>query len=105
MQKVTISSLDDDKIFDKESVNLIYSLPEKSFVLITDQNNSIFVAKINKISIKNLPNDAIKNKEYSILSNKKIIDEIYSSYDLALNKKYKVKVFENTLERIKNNFK
>ena len=84
---------------------MIYSLPEKSFVLITDPSNSIFVAKINKISIKNLPNDGIKNKEYSILSNKKIIDEIYSSYDLALNKKYKVKVFQNTLERIKNNFK
>ena len=105
MQNAIISSLDDDKIFDKESVNLIYSLPEKSFVLITDPNNSIFVAKINKISIKNLPNDGVKNKEYSILSNKKIIDEIYSSYDLALNKKYKVKVFQNTLERIKNNFK
>ena len=105
MQNTIISSLDDDKIFDKESVNLIYSLPEKSFVLITDHNNSIFIAKINMISIKNLPNDGEKNKEYSILSNKKIIDEIYSSYDLALNKKYKVKVFQNTLERIKNNFK
>ena len=35
----------------------------------------------------------------------KIIDEIYSSYDLSLNIKYRVKVFENTLDRIKNNFK
>ena len=38
-------------------------------------------------------------------SNNKILDEIYSSYDLSLNKKYKVKVFQKTLDRIKNNFK
>ena len=38
-------------------------------------------------------------------SNTKIKDEIYSSYDLALSKKYKVKIFQATVERIKNNFK
>ena len=38
-------------------------------------------------------------------SNTKIKDEIYSSYDLALSKKYKVEVFQQTLDRIKNNFK
>ncbi len=101
----TLNSLDDEKVFDKESIKLIYSLPEKSFVLITDVNNSIFVAKINNIFIKNLPNDDVRYNEYSGQSNNRIIDEIYSSYDLALNKKYKVKVFQNTLERIKNNFK
>ena len=105
LKSLTIKSLDDDKIFDKESINLIYSLPEKSFVLITDTNNSIFVAKINNIFIKNLLDNDIKYKDYSSQSNNKIIDEIYSSYDLALNKKYKVKVFQNTLDRIKNNFK
>ena len=105
IQNITIKSLDDDKLFDNESVKLIYSLPEKSFVLITDTKNSIFVAKINNIFIKNLLNENVKYNEYLNESKSKIIDEIYSSYDLALNKKYKVKVFQNTLERIKNNFK
>ena len=50
-------------------------------------------------------NNDEKYKEYLSQSKNKIVDEIYSSYDLALNKKYKVKVFQNTLERIKNNFK
>ena len=100
-----IKSVDDDKIFDKESINLVYSLPINSFVLITDVNNKIYLAKINNIITKNLSKNDINNKEYLVKSNSKIIDEIYSSYDLSLNKKYRVKVFENTLDRIKNNFK
>jgi len=101
-----IKSLDDNKIFDKDSINLVYSLPVNSFVLITDVNNKIYLAKINNINTNNLSmDDDIKNKEYLVKSNSKIIDEIYSSYDLSLNKKYKVKVFNNTLDRIKNNFK
>ena len=83
-----IKSVDDDKVFDKESINLVYSLPINSFVLITDVNNKIYLAKINNIITKNLSKNDINNKEYLIKSNSKIIDEIYSSYDLSLNKKY-----------------
>ena len=101
----TIKSLDDNRIFDKDSVSLIYSLPENSFVLLTNDNNKIFLAKVNKIYTKNLPKNDIENSEYLEISNNKIVEEIYSSYDLALSKKYKVKVFQNTLDRIKNNFK
>ena len=97
--------MSDNKIFDKDSINLVYSLPVNSFVLITDANNQIYLAKINNIITNNLSKDNIKNNQYMVESNNKIIDEIYSSYDLSLNKKYKVKVFQNTLDRIKNNFK
>ena len=100
-----IKSLNDYKIFDKDSINLVYSLPVNSFVLITDEKNQIYLAKINNIIANNLSKEDIKNKEYFLESNNKILDEIYSSYDLSLNKKYKVKVFQKTLDRIKNNFK
>ena len=100
-----IKSSDDNNIFNKDSIKLIYSLPISSFVLISDVNNKIYLAKINNIFIKNLSKNDIKNKEYLAKSNRKIIDEIYNSYDFSLNKKYKVKVFQNTLDRIKNNFK
>jgi len=100
-----IKSADDNKIFDKDSISLVYSLPVDSFVLITDENNNIYLAKINNIISKNLSKDDIKINEYLTKSKNIIIDEIYSSYDLSLNKKYNVKVFENTLDRIKNNFK
>ncbi len=99
-----IKSLDDSDVFDKDSIDLIYSLPVNSFVLITGHSNNIYLARINNIYANNLSKDDIINKEYLVKSNNKIIDEIYSSYDLSLNKKYKVKVFQNTLDRIKNNF-
>jgi len=105
IQNTIINSLDDDKVFDKESIMLLYTLPINSFVLITDVNNNIYLTKIKNIFTNNLSKNDIKYKEYLIKSNSKIIDEIYNSYDLSLNKKYKVKVFENTLDKIKNNFK
>ena len=105
IQNTIINSLDDDKVFDKESIKLLYTLPINSFVLITDVNNNIYLTKIKNIFTNNLSKNDIKYKEYLIKSNSKIIDEIYNSYDLSLNKKYKVKVFENTLDKIKNNFK
>ena len=101
----TIKSANDFGVFDKDSVNLIYSLPIESFVLITDTNNKIHLAKIKNIYVKNLSKDDAKLKEYMEKSNNKIKDEIYSSYDLAISKKYKVKVFQATVDRIKNNFK
>ncbi len=102
---IVINSVNDTNIFDKDSINLIYSLPNKSFVLVTDENNTIYLAKINNISIENLSKDNVNYKEYLAKSNNNIIEEIFSSYDLSLNKKYKVKIFQNTLDRIKNNFK
>jgi len=44
-------------------------------------------------------------KDYALKSNSQIIGEIYSTYDLSLNEKYNVKLFQNTIERVKNNFR
>tara|TARA_B100001996_G_scaffold260384_1_gene202705 strand:+ start:1162 stop:2583 length:1422 start_codon:yes stop_codon:yes gene_type:complete len=102
---VTIKSINDDKIFDKDSIKLIYSLPKNSFVLLTDINDKIYLANIKNILTSNISSDNSVDKIYLSKSNRKILDEIYSSYDLSLNKKYKVKIFQNTIDRIKNNFK
>ena len=34
-----------------------------------------------------------------------IRDTLYSSYDIYLSEKYEIKVFQNTIERLKNNFR
>ena len=44
-------------------------------------------------------------KKRILKSNSQIIGEIYSTYDLSLNEKYNVKLFQNTIERVKNNFR
>ncbi len=102
IKSVNIKSINDESLFDKDSIKLLYSLPKNSFVLITNNKNSIYLAKITDILNKNLLEN--QKKEYMIKSNNKIISEIQNSYDLSLNKKYKVKVFDATVDRIKNNF-
>jgi len=102
---IKINGITDNSKFDKESINLLYSLPNNSFTLITDDNNKIYLAKIKKIYSEDLLKNNKKTKNYQIKSNNQIINDIYSSYDLSLNTKYKVKIFDTTLDRVKNYFK
>ena len=44
-------------------------------------------------------------KNYLLKSNSEIRDTLYSSYDIFLSEKYEIKVFQNTIERLKNNFR
>ena len=83
---------------------MIYSLPEKSFVLINDDENKIYLAFIKKIINENkITEEDLKN--YSFKSSSEIRDTLYSSYDIYLSEKYEIKVFQNTIERLKNNFR
>ena len=69
IKKITIDSINDSKIFDNESIKLIYSLPINSFVLVTDAKNNIYLAKIINIFTKNFSEN--KKKEYAVKSKKK----------------------------------
>ena len=66
--------------------------------------SNIYLAYIKKI--KN--NDKINQtelKNYLLKSNSEIRDTLYSSYDIYLSNKYEIKVFQNTIEILKNNFR
>ena len=104
IKKVNISSIRDNNKFSADSIKLIYSLPEQSFVLINDDENKIYLAFIKKIINENkITEEDLKN--YSFKSNSEIRDTLYSSYDIYLSEKYEIKVFQNTIERLKNNFR
>ena len=104
VEEILIDSVNDNNKFSIEAVKLIYSLPEESFVLVNDPLNNIYLAYINKISIENnITDDQFKN--YLLKSNSEIRDTLYTSYDILLNKKYEIKVFQNAIERLKNNFR
>ena len=105
IQSLKIKSVTDDVFLNKESLELIYSMPENSFMLITDKERKVYVAKIEKISSQNLITQNDKIKEYENKSNFMIKDNIYSTYDMLLSKDYKVKINQKTLERVKNYFK
>ena len=105
IKKLKINSSNFDETFSRDSVELLYSLPKKSFVLIADKNNDVYLSKISNINTSMLNKDADKVNEYKLKSNSQVMGEIYSTYDLSLSKKYNVKLFNSTLERIKNNFR
>ena len=105
IKKLKINSSNFNETFSRESVELLYSLPKNSFVLVADKNNDVYLSKISNINITMLNKNSDKVNEYKLKSNSQIMGEIYSTYDLSLSKKYDVKLFNNTVERIKNNFR
>ena len=105
VENILINGLVDNSKFDSESIKLIYSLPKESFILVTDDGKNIYLGKIKNIYSKKLGRDDKSKNEYYIKSNENIINNIYTSYDFSLNEKYKVKIFNNTIDRVKNYFR
>jgi len=100
----TISSIEDDKIIDINSVKMLYALPINSFALV-NKETKIYLVKITG-AIKNSFN---KNDEkYIKFVNKENTNNrksILQSYDQLLNNKYQVQLNQKTIDRVKNYFK
>ena len=105
IKAITLNDLNDINFFDSESVELIYTLPNKSFTLVTGETNKVYLTKIKEIYYSNIDKNDNNISEYSTKSNNDIINNIYTSYDLSLNTKYNVKIFNQTIERVKNYFR
>ena len=105
IKTVTINNLNDYEVFDQDSLNLLYTLPNETFSLVTGQENKVFLTKIKNIYYSNMDKNTDIIKEYSIKANNDIINDVYTSYDLSLNSKYKVKIFNQTVDRVKNYFR
>ena len=104
IENVEISSIKNTKKFTDDSIKHLYSLPKNSFGLIGDKNKNIHLIKILKISESNISVSSANYKKYNDLTNVKIRDSMYRSYDFYLNNKYKVKINQKTFERVKNYF-
>jgi len=103
--KIEINSIIDHEKFSTDSIKYLYALSKNDFALISDKDMNIYLTKI--IDINHM--DISKNTEnflvYKKKSNDKIKNYIYDSYDFFINSKYKVKINEKTLERVKNYFR
>ena len=88
-----------------KTIKLLYTLPLNAFALVSDKMNNVYLININKITINNLFNNSDLIKEYLKLSNNKIKNYLFESFDLIIEEKYTVNVNQKTLERVKNFFK
>ena len=105
IKTISIKNSNDYQIFDPDSLKLLYTLPNKSFSLVTGETNKVFLTKIKNIYYSDMEKNNDNIEEYSTKANNDIINDVYTSYDLSLNSKYKVKIFNQTIDRVKNYFR
>ena len=103
--KAEISSVNGDEKFSTDSIKYLYALSKNDFALISDKNMNIYLTKIIDIKYEDISKNAENFLVYKKKSNDKIKNYIYDSYDFFITNKYKVKVNEKTLERVKNHFR
>ncbi len=102
---ILLESRNDTKVFNSDSLELIYSLPTKTFTLVTDDEKNVYLIKILSHNINEISKDNELKNIYSLESNNLIKNKIFQSYDVYLNSKYDIKINEKTLERVKNYFR
>jgi len=99
-----INSIEDNEIFDINSVKMLYAMPTNSFALVNKEQN-IFLVKItgsNKKSFNKTDDKYVKFVNEQNTNNRK---SILQSYDQLLNTKYQVQLNQKTIDRLKNYFK
>ena len=99
-----INSIKDNKKFEINSVEMLYSLPQGTITLINDDKNNIYLAQIKKFENVSINITSEEFKKYISMHNSTNKNTLLKSYDLFLNKKYNVVLNEKTIERVKNFF-
>ena len=104
IETTILNSIKDNKKFDINAVELLYSLPLNSFTLINDEKNNIYLAQIKNTQNRDIGDSKDQINEYSVKHNSNIKNSMLRSYDLYLNNRYKVVLNQRTIERVKNFF-
>jgi peptidyl-prolyl cis-trans isomerase D len=104
IQSLKLNSIKDNKKFEINSVQMLYSLPLKSITLINDENDNIYLAKINSYDNAEVQISSEDYDQYSSKENTRIKNGILKTYDLFLNQKYNVDINQASINNIKNLF-
>ena len=104
IQSLKLNSIKDNKKFEINSVQMLYSLPLKSITLINDENDNIYLAKINSYDNAEVQISSGDYDQYSSKENTRIKNGILKTYDLFLNQKYNVDINQAAINNVKNLF-
>ena len=101
----SINSINDNQLFETNSVKMLFSLPINSFSLVNNSENKIYLVKITgfKKNIFNKDNEEYKNFANIEFTNTR--KSILAAYDQLLTGKYRVQLNQKTIDRVKNYFK
>lgn len=100
-----INSIDDSTLFNVDSLNLLYTIPENDFLLIVDNNMNVYLTKVIDFEYNNFNEQSEEFNKSSIKSKFILKNYISMTYDDYINSKYDVNIFNNTIDRLKNYFK
>ena len=101
---LTLNSVKDNKRFDINSVEMLYSMPLNSFALISDENKKVYLAEIKNYKDVPIEKDTDIFKSYIAKENTNNKNTILKSYDIYLNSKYKVDINQIAIDNVKNLF-
>ena len=104
IQTTKLNSIRDNKMFEINAVEVLYSLPVNSFTLINDEKNNIYLAKVKKFEEETVGANDEKFQEYISKQKTNSKNNLLKSYDLLLNDKYNVSLNQKTIQRVKNFF-
>ena len=100
-----ITSINNNDLFSDTSMKLIYSMTKNHYLLMVDNDNNVYLVYINNIVSDNINKFDQEIMYYKDQSNIQIRKNLYNTYDLIMNEKYKVKLNQKTLDRVKNHFR
>ena len=105
VQNYIISNLKQNEIFTDGLIKRIFLSKDNDINLITDSTLSkSFMIFSKKTEYKNLKKDGSEFEKYEAKARLNLINRIYKSYDESINQKYKVKLNQRTVDRVKNSF-
>ena len=101
----SINTINDNDLFEINSVKMLFALPLNSFALVNNSENKIYLVKIIS-SNKNLFNKEDENyKKFVNAEFTNTRKSILAAYDQLLVSKYQVQLNQKTIDRVKNYFK
>ena len=100
-----LSSLKQNDIFGEGLVKRIFLTKDNEKNLITNSTlTKSFLISTQKTEYKDLNKSSDDYEKYEAKARLNLINKIYKSYDDSVNQKYKVKLNQRTIDRVKNSF-
>ena len=100
-----INNLKQNEIFSQGIIKRIFLTKDGEIDLITDNTlTKSFLVLALKTEYENLKKDSNDYEQYEAKARLNLINKIYQSHDNNLNEKYKVKLNQRTIDRVKNSF-
>tara|TARA_B100000029_G_scaffold47513_1_gene43598 strand:+ start:193 stop:1638 length:1446 start_codon:yes stop_codon:yes gene_type:complete len=105
IKKISLKNKNDNKKLNKDLVDQIYTYPKNKVIAVSDlgmsKNYLVYIDKVENVSIDESSPDY---QNYLKISEARIRNSLYNTYDKYLSKKYEIDINHKALDILINNF-